>query len=544
MSASSKAKNATSVLRAPAVLREPPPRAAISTDLPLHEKVAKLAAAIAAANDPQFPRVLVRGNTLVRVAERGELEELDVDSLRVEASRVAQFERSTRSGNDDVDPPPDVARALRSADSAEYGGLPRVDRIVDVPVLSASGQLVTQPGYHPDDRLYYVPAEGLEGVEPWDCTSESAIEHARSLLLDDLLGDFDFVDDSGRANALGLVLVPFVRDFIGDAPTPLHCVPAPQPGVGKTYLAKAALLPGCGFVPVQAATEGDEWRKRITAVLLQGSPAILLDNLREVESGALAGNLTSHVWSDRILGESRIVSLPNRAVWVATGNNLRVSAENAQRMVCIDLDPGDKEVARKRDKGSFRHPDLHHWALDHRRELVGAALTLIDFWRAGINPDTPPYTADNGRRFYWDFFHNQEGGEEERVASERTMGSFERWAEVVGGILAANGVRGFLANRDRLEIEANDELHDAVDFFAAWHGLGREPMEFKDVLAHCQPLGALHDHLPAELLGSRDLEKELVYWLRERKGARHGGYQLVVDGSGHRRRWHVRSTAS
>jgi putative DNA primase/helicase len=510
------------------------PRPTISVHDPLHEKVAAATAALILANDPQFPRVLVRGNTLVRVAERGELEELDADSLRVEVSAAAQFEKTVKNEPCAVDPPVDVCRALRSADSAEYGDLSRVDRIVDVPVLSASGRLITEPGYHAADRVYYLPAPGLEGVGPFSVDLVDDVERARRLLLDELLGDFDFVDESSRANAMALLLLPFVRDFIGDTPTPLHGILAPQPGVGKTFLAQAALIPGCGLVPAQAAAEGEEWRKRITSSLLNGSPAVLLDNLREVESGALAGSLTSPMWQDRILGESRIVSLPNRAAWVVTGNNLRVSSENVQRMVWIDLDPGDHEVARKRGKGAFRHPDLHAWAVNNRGDLVAAALTLVKFWLDQIHPEVTGPQSDHAEapRVYYQRL------DDGRVVGDRTMGSFEHWASVIGGILAANGIEGFLANRDRLELEADDELHDAADFLASWHALNLNPVEASELRARCTS-GELRDRLPASLVGSRDLPRDLGNWLRDHKGQRIGGYQLVRE---KRRRnvWSVR----
>src|SRR5262249_46688635 len=80
-----------STATAPATNRSGPRarrRATIDTGRPLHEKADRACAALATANDARLPRVLVRGNMLVRVAERGELDELTVDSLRDELSRV------------------------------------------------------------------------------------------------------------------------------------------------------------------------------------------------------------------------------------------------------------------------------------------------------------------------------------------------------------------------------------------------------------------------------------------------------------------------
>lgn len=335
------------------------------------------------ASDERFPRVLVRGNTLVRVAERGALEDLDATSLRNEISKVSQFFKRTAKGPVPIDPPVSIAQTLQSDDSAEYGDLPRVDRFVDVPVLSASGKLITEPGHHPEDRLFYQPAPGLEGVRGGTITLDSLL-YARELILGDLLGNFDFREESDMANAVGQSFLPFVREHIGDHPTPAHAWMGHEPGVGKSFGAEISLIPGCGNVAIQADAEGEEWRKRVTALLVEGVPAILLDNFTTLRSGTLAAALTSTRWTDRILGESRIVSCENRAIWVITGNNLRVSPENLQRIVWIELDPGDKPVARARPKSSFRHSDLREWALENRRRLVQAYLTVIEAWGEGI----------------------------------------------------------------------------------------------------------------------------------------------------------------
>lgn len=256
-----------------------------------------------------------------------------------------------------------------------------------------------------------------------------------------------------------------------------------------------------------------------------------------MDSAALAGNLTSTVWNDRILGESRMVSLPNRAAWVVTGNNLRVSSENVQRMVWIDLDPGDRDVARKRGKAAFRHPDLHGWAMEHRRDLVSAALTLVKFWLDGIRPDlTAPQNGHPDSPLI--YYQRLDDGP---IATKQTMGSFERWASVIGGILAANEVEGFLENRDRLELEADDELHDKAAFLRAWHEKRPDWITHAELVRLCERFGELHDHLPTDLMGARHLGRELQVWLREHRGARIDGLQLV-KAEGRKSRWSVRAT--
>jgi hypothetical protein len=43
--------------------------------------------------------------------------------------------------------------------------------------------------------------------------------------------------------------------------------------------------------------------------------------------------------SDRLLGQTRMLVLPNRATWIATANNPQLSLEIARRCIRIRLDP-------------------------------------------------------------------------------------------------------------------------------------------------------------------------------------------------------------
>lgn len=158
----------------------------------------------------------------------------------------------------------------------------------------------------------------------------------------------------------------------------------------------------------------------MTASLLRGTRAIVFDNLSEIDSGPLAAALTSGVWRDRVLGYSREVTLPIRNAWDATGNNMRLSDEQARRAVAMFLDPGETRPS-DRPKDDFRHPDLLGWARKNRPALAEAALTLVRNWLDG-----EVVHAGGG--------HVLNRNEGVLSGSERTLGSFERWAGV--GVVA------------------------------------------------------------------------------------------------------------
>ena len=498
----------------------------------LHRMVDEAWQALLAANDEREPRVLVRGNEIVRMTERGELEAYNVHSLRDELSRAADFGRPSKDGGwTSALPTFDVAQALLNRDSAEYAGAPRVERVVDIPVVAVDGSIITEPGYHAGSRLFYRPAEDVGAIEVGDVELVETVVEARDFLLNDLLGDFAFADEASKANALALLLLPFVRDLI-DGPTPMHVILAPEPGTGKTLLAETALLPGCGDVPVTPdADSDDQWRKGLTASLLSGARALLFDNLkRALDTGALAAALTSGQWSDRVLGVSKQVTLPIRNVWVATGNNLELSDEQARRAIPIFLDPGEQRPS-DRPKSDFRHPDLLGWARKNRTQLASAALTLIRHWLDG------------------DFVIVKAGTQFARTGadpcgSDRSLGSFENWAQVIGGILRAADVPGFLDNRDRLMDEANVERQELAGFLEAWHALGRDPLLASELRQLCGYGGKLHDALPQEIIAARNPERALGYWLRQHNNRRAGIYQLTRQGTRSPHRWYVRAPSA
>ena len=226
-------------------------------------------------------------------------------------------------------------------------------------------------------------------------------------------------------------------------------VDAPTPGTGKGLLAQAIVLISTGAYPgvVSEKDDNEELRKTITALLLEGASAVLIDNVtRKLGQVSLAALLTARTWRDRLLGKSKTVEVPNRTLWIVTGNNVAMNDEMARRSVRIRLDAGVEEPWHRQ---GFRHDPLLEWADEHRGELVWAALVLVANWLArGAQPFT-----------------------------ERTLGSFEPWARVVGGVLRDAGIEGFLQGRQRMHSETDRDSASWAAFFEAWwREYGDRPM--------------------------------------------------------------------
>jgi hypothetical protein len=384
------------------------------------------------------PPMLFRyGSVPVRIETEDEvpaIRRVTPDILRHHLARWADWMHYSPKAKSHVPtvPPEVVVRdLLASPDLA----LPRLQRIVYAPTFDRHGVLCLTPGYSgPTGGIYYAPGSDLRAFRLGPMTPAAA----RTLILDELLGDFPFTSDAERAHAVALLLLPFARDLI-DGPTPLHLIEKPSPGTGATLLVSALLWPALGRdVPMLTeARDEDEWRKRVMAKLSTSPIVTVIDNLRRrLDSAALASVLTARTAEDRILSTSTIMTAPVTCAWVATGNNPALSNEITRRTVRIRL---DAHVDRPWLRDGFRHSDLRGWMQARRPDLVAAAVVIIADW---LDAGCPR-------------------------ASTR-MGQFEAWSEIMGGILEQAGISGFLGNLAEFYDASDDETATWAAFVTAW----------------------------------------------------------------------------
>jgi hypothetical protein len=413
----------------------------------LDEVTAEALEALQAANQP--PWLFQRGGALVRVrvdpqTDNPYLETLGVDALRGVLARAATWyvERPAKGGpvRVGVSPPNDVVKDLLTLPGWPAAIIPPLVEVVECPTFAADGTLIDQPGYCAATRLWYRPAPGLVVPPVPAAPQKRSVGLATCLLLNDLMRDFPFADQASRANALALLLLPFVRGLI-DGPTPLHLIEAARPGTGKGLLADVIHIVATGR-PASATAEvgdGDEWRKRVFAALLEGPRFVVIDNISGYfDSGALASALTARSIKDRLLQTSRMAEAPVRCVWIGTGNNVRMSSELARRTPLIRL-VATVDRPWMRPAEEFRHPELVRWALAKRGALVHAALTLCRAWFAAGRP-----------------------------AGQVAVGSYESWAQVMGGILEVINVPGFMANAPEALDHANDDQAKWTALVECW----------------------------------------------------------------------------
>jgi hypothetical protein len=290
------------------------------------------------------------------------------------------------------DAPLPVARAVL-AKHGERGFKPLL-AVVTAPTLRADGSVLDTPGHDADSGLLYFSDEPNPPKVPKNPTPADALAALRYLW--EPFAQFPLVDDVARGVVLHGLLTAAVRAALPTAPG--IALDAPAAGTGKTLLARCIGILATGTDPavLPPADTDEETRKRLFAALREGKRVLLWDNVREpLGCAALDAFLTAGTFQDRILGSSETATLPNRAQFLATGNNLRLVGDTCRRIFLARLD-AEIEQPYARD---FSFCPAQRIEADRLRFVV-AALTII---RAHITAGRPKVGKGRTASFeHWD----------------------------------------------------------------------------------------------------------------------------------------------
>jgi hypothetical protein len=482
--------------------------------------------ALAAKNYP--PYLFIRDGKIVRLLKildkdneyqtyyRPIIELVNEATLRGYLARSAQYVnvREKKGGLVSIPtvPPMELVRDVMTQDNLP---LPLLRGIVQAPILRYDGSLFTKAGYDEVSSLYYVPEQGFQMPDvPEKPTKEDVQSSVNSLK--DIVCDFPFDSESSLTNIIAAIITPVLRDFIA-GPVPLLLIDKPLQGTGASLLSDVISIIATGANSyMTTAPDGDgreeEWRKRITAILLESKLITVVDNLEEVfRSPTLCALLTSTNWSDRILGRTENVGLQHRTCWIATGNNVRLAGDMPRRCYIVRMD-ANQAKPWQRDTKKFKYPNLIQHIKQKRGALLAAVYTMARAW---IQADRPA------------------------PMNTPTMGSFEEWRDTIGGILEFAGVAGFL--RNTALIYANAEVNEGIEpFIQVWHEImGTNAITTKELqrrINYIQHGGdKLRDALPDWLdPGERGFTRKLGRVLAKKAGVHFtNGYKLEKCGVAH-----------
>jgi hypothetical protein len=152
--------------------------------------------------------------------------------------------------------------------------------------------------------------------------------------------------------------------------------------------------------PHTGGRDDEEVRKRLFTALRNGTRALVWDNVvGTFDSAAMAAALTSGNFTDRVLGKSESISVPNRAIMLMTGNNLTLAGDMARRVLVCRIDPRmERPFTRQFDLDPLAYVQAH------RQEMIVAALTIV---RGYLNSDTKRAQGRMASFELWDDFVRQ-----------------------------------------------------------------------------------------------------------------------------------------
>lgn len=403
------------------------------------------------------------GGPLV-VVEQGEVYTLDKHSLMHWLGNMTQFWRWCGPEGKQYpvleDPPIKIADQLLALNKRRK--LKPLEAVITAPIIRPDGSLLTRPGFDSltgllldvkEDDLYPVP------LKPTKEEVEAALERLMRPF-----SDFPLVSSLDRAVLLAGLLTAAVRPVIPTAPA--IGFDAPVQGSGKTLLAKclAAIASGKSAKVQPHCKEEEEIRKRLMTVLLESPRAVVWDNvIGTFDSASLAGLLTSSTYTDRILGASKSADVPNRALWLLTGNNLSLAGDMPRRVLKCRIDPeSERPFARRFEL------EPESYCLKNRQRMVADALTIIRGWFCAGSP--------------------QASGQ---------MASFEQWDTLVRQPVAwiARELDTFGEYADVMQAVDNAQAQDPEreawgDLLEAWHSVfGSKAVTCRDALEACNDFG-------------------------------------------------------
>ncbi|MEI6506523.1 MAG: hypothetical protein WCO90_11685 [Planctomycetota bacterium] len=325
-----------------------------------------------------------------------------------------------------------------------------LEGIYNGPVLQADKTVAgLSAGYDAATRCWF------DTTEDWSELSvpptEQEVETAVATLLD-VIAEFPFCSDVDRSVWIAAILTRIARPAF-EGPSPLFIFNATTPGSGKTLLANLIGLITEGYAPGMKTlpSSDEETRKLLTSSLLAGEGILVFDNVTgKVSSPALDRFLTSDVWSDRLLGSSKTVTIKNQSLAIATGNNATIVGDTTRRCFQAMLAPTEEHPENR----VFQIENLPEFVRKNRRKLLIAAIRILQWHVARGCPQQKTHVIcdDDGN---------------DVVAVVKPLGSFEGWSAMVRHAVMGAGLPD--PTLSSLHIFENDEDRASMRcFLEAW----------------------------------------------------------------------------
>jgi len=256
--------------------------------------------------------------------------------------------------------------------------------------------------------------------------------------IDLFLCDFIFATPSAKASAVAFMLTMVCRQVI-EGSVPMLEVRAPEPQSGKSLLVKMMIWAITGEHPrmfTPTFRDVAEFEKELFSHLLEGRNYIFMDNVYgKVQSSFLDMAVTTGYSTKRLLGMNVEGTVYSGMPFVMTANNPQLSDDIKNRIYLLDL---LKPLAG----AEFKHGLPEAYAREAGPKLLRALFTLYNHW---------------------------DKNEKRQPFKERRIDGFIEWSQVIGGILQAAAIDGFLDDTMKQIKEIDPKLEQAADMARPWY---------------------------------------------------------------------------
>ena len=338
---------------------------------------ADLAEAAIAADGRHY----TNGSELVRLADRGDgliLERVNEHTLRLELSASIDWGRQNQNSiTVRCDPPHAVITALLHSQDRRH--LKPLNGLAHQPYLGPDGRLVSEPGYHPESRMY--AAFDPEDFRLGEPTFEAAKASAEAIK--DLLSEYDFETDVDRSAVVAAALTASVRSSLPLAPA--ISITATTSGSGKSHMAEVLAAFASPGEPKRGSypNSEEEARKLMMSLFMEKPAVMIFDDKQEhwKPYGTMNRSLTSPTITDRLLGMNRMSTVSTNVLLIGTGNNIEAERDMRRRVLTSRLAPPVEDPSQR----TYAKDPLAI-IRERRAEYVGHALTIIRAYQEAGSP--------------------------------------------------------------------------------------------------------------------------------------------------------------
>ncbi len=294
------------------------------------------------------------------------------DTLALKLNQAAKWERFQQRSQKwaKADVTVRVSKTLLSS-SGDWPTTPVLEGVIEAPTMRSDGSVFQQPGYDSATGLYFDPGTTVFPAIPEKPTKADAQNSLDELR--EVIKEFPFAAEASRSVAIAAMMTPLIRSALRSAP--MFVFSAPKMGTGKTLAASLPSYIATGRPPtlMSQSDSPEEEKKRLLAILLEGSVTTVIDNCeRPLQSDSLCIVLTEPCIRERLLGSTKTITVPTTTTWFATGNNIIVSGDLTSRVLLCYLDP---ECERPEERPF--DVNLHVEIPRRRGEIATAVLTIV-----------------------------------------------------------------------------------------------------------------------------------------------------------------------